>query len=172
MKATFTVAGTPVAKGRPRLGKFGTYTPEKTVNYENLVKLSYADQCENQKLNGYLIATIIAYMPIPKSTSKKNRQQMIDGTILPDKKPDVDNIAKGILDSLNGIAYDDDSAVVTLHVAKQYSENPRVAVSIEEINRAPARNSKTYSCKDCGYISPPLARHDCVCPICGERMEV
>lgn len=153
MKVTFTVAGTPVAKGRPRLGKFGTYTPEKTVNYENLVKLSYADQCENQKLSGYLIATIIAYMPIPKSTSKKNRQKMIDGTILPDKKPDVDNLAKAILDSLNGIAYDDDSAVVALFTAKQYDENPRVSVLLEEIdelNFDKLKGEETKHCPNCG----------------------
>lgn len=31
---TFIIYGQPVAKGRPRLGKWGTYTPEKTVNYE------------------------------------------------------------------------------------------------------------------------------------------
>ena len=39
----FEVMGTPVAKGRPKFARRGnfvsTYTPEKTVNYENLVQL-------------------------------------------------------------------------------------------------------------------------------------
>ena len=37
----FTVYGEPIAKGRPRMGKWGAYTPEKTVRYEELVKFSY-----------------------------------------------------------------------------------------------------------------------------------
>ena len=38
---SFIVKGEPVAKGRPRVSKFGTYTPTKTVNYENWVKQSF-----------------------------------------------------------------------------------------------------------------------------------
>ena len=46
----FTIYGNPVAKGRPRLGKWGTYTPEKTVNYENLVQFSYLDKYKKIEL--------------------------------------------------------------------------------------------------------------------------
>lgn len=34
----FKIPGEPVAKGRPRVTKFGVHTPEKTKNYETLVK--------------------------------------------------------------------------------------------------------------------------------------
>lgn len=127
---SFTVYGAPVAKGRPRLGKFGTYTPQKTVEYENLVKLSYLQQCGNVKLDGALSAVIKAFFPIPKSTSKRMYAFMLDGTERHTKKPDADNIAKAILDSLNGIAYDDDSAVVELICEKWYSDTPRTEVTI------------------------------------------
>ncbi|XZN30187.1 RusA family crossover junction endodeoxyribonuclease [Clostridium perfringens] len=40
----------------------------------------------------------------------------------PTKKPDVDNIAKIILDSLNGVAYKDDSQIVDLRIIKSYTE--------------------------------------------------
>lgn len=76
---------------------------------------------------------IIAYYDIPQSISKKKRQQMINNEILPTKKPDTDNIAKGILDALNGIAYLDDKQVVKLEVEKHYSQNARVEVTIEEL---------------------------------------
>ena len=46
----FTIPGQPVAKGRPRVGKWGAYTPEKTVNYENLVQFSFLDKYRNPKL--------------------------------------------------------------------------------------------------------------------------
>ena len=59
---------------------------------------------------------------------------MLCGRILPTKKPDVDNVAKIILDGLNCIAWDDDTQVVDLSVSKYYSEEPRVSVMIEEID--------------------------------------
>lgn len=52
--------------------------------------------------------------------------------MIPTKKPDSDNIAKIICDSLNGIAYHDDSQIVELYICKSYSENPKVIVTIAE----------------------------------------
>ena len=78
-------------------------------------------------------AKIIAYYEIPKSTSKKKKQQMLNCEIFPTVKPDTDNIAKSILDSLNGIAYLDDKQIVKLEVEKYYSQAPSTVVMIEEI---------------------------------------
>ena len=50
-----------------------------------------------------------------------------------DKKPDVDNIAKAVLDALNGIAYDDDKQITSLVIDKKYGE-PRIDVSMGELN--------------------------------------
>ena len=58
---------------------------------------------------------------------------MLDCEIFPTVKPDTDNIAKSILDSLNKIAYLDDKQVVKLEVEKYYSQMPSVAVMIEEM---------------------------------------
>lgn len=33
-----TIDGVPVAKGRPRLGRYGTYTPKKHRNMKNMLK--------------------------------------------------------------------------------------------------------------------------------------
>lgn len=76
---------------------------------------------------------IMAYFGIPKSTSKKKTALMLNGFINPTKKPDADNIAKIILDSLNGIAFHDDSQIVRLVVEKRYSNNPRVELTLTEI---------------------------------------
>lgn len=124
------IPGEPKGKGRPRLGKGFTYTPKDTVNYENLVKVCYMDQAKNLKLDGELKATIIAYYSIPKSTSKKKRLEMVEERIRPTKKPDLDNVAKIVLDSLNKVAYDDDSQIVSLTVEKYYSENPRIELQL------------------------------------------
>ena len=121
--------GEPVAKARPRVTKFGAYTPQKTVNYENLVKLSFI----GEKLTGQLKMSIKAYFAIPKSVSKKKHKLMIEEKIRPTKKPDCDNVLKIICDALNTIAYDDDKQIVEMEISKFYSENPRVEVEIEEI---------------------------------------
>ena len=49
------------------------------------------------------------------------------------KRPDCDNLAKSILDALNGIAYDDDSQICSLSVFKFYGDEPRVEISLGEI---------------------------------------
>ena len=126
----FVIPGEPKAKQRPRLGKWGAYTPKMTVQYENWVKQCWAEQ-GNLWFTGEIKATITAYFGIPKSTSKKKKEEMLLGKIKCTKKPDTDNIAKIVLDSLNGIAYKDDSQIVELHVFKKYSEEPKVVVEFE-----------------------------------------
>jgi Holliday junction resolvase RusA-like endonuclease len=127
----FTIPGPPVGKARPRVTRWGAHTEEKTVLYENLVKLSYQEQC-GEYTEKPLKVYIEVYYDIPKSTPKKNIMPMLDKLIRPCKKPDCDNIAKIILDALNGIAYKDDTQVVKLTVAKYYSEKAEVMVTIKE----------------------------------------
>ncbi|WP_289687692.1 RusA family crossover junction endodeoxyribonuclease [Faecalibaculum rodentium] len=132
----FTVPGEPCAKGRPRFNRATGHaaTPSKTVRYEFLVRLSYMQQIgQSVQLEGPLSAEISAYFTIPKSASKKKRQQMLDGELHPTKKPDTDNLAKIVLDALNGIAYADDKDIVRLNVKKIWSEQPRVDVKISRI---------------------------------------
>ena len=131
---TITIPGIPIAKGRPRLGKYGTYTPTKTVNYENLVQLCYMDQGEGKKLEGALQMVIDLYFPIPKSYSKKRVEAIKEMEELHTKKPDIDNCIKSITDALNQFAYDDDSQIVGITARKHYTtEEPRAVVTIAEV---------------------------------------
>ena len=132
----FVIYGEPVAKGRPRFRNTGafvqTYTPKKTSNYENLVKVSFDTMVDNKEfLEGEVEAIIKTFFSIPKSTSKKKSKLMQEFEIRPVKKPDCDNLAKTILDALNGRAFKDDSQVVSLVVEKYYSNEPRVEVELK-----------------------------------------
>ena len=136
----FIVLGEPVGKSRPKFSTFNghtvAYTPQKTVNFENLVRLSYQQQCSNfipYAKDVPLRAEIRAFFSIPKSTSKKKREMMLIGDIRHTKKPDTDNLAKSCLDALNGIAYYDDSQICELTVNKYYSDSPRTEIIIEGI---------------------------------------
>lgn len=75
---------------------------------------------------------VTAYYGIPASTPQKQRALMLDNVIKPTKKPDFDNIDKIICDSLNGIAWYDDSQITNGGCTKRYSEDPRVEVVITE----------------------------------------
>ena len=137
-KLKFTILGNPAGKGRPR---FNTqtrhaYTPKGTVMYENLVKTEYSIQCKDFMFDddAMLDMRIAAFYEIPKSTSKKKRQMMLDGMIRPTKKPDMDNVVKIIADSLNKIAYRDDTQIVECKCSKYYADKPRVEVTISQIS--------------------------------------
>ena len=135
MAIKFFIQGTPQGKARPRFTKTGrAYTPQKTVDYANIVRLMYRrsgngkfEKDINLKMN------ITAYFGIPKSTGKKKRNEMLKGNIRPVKKPDADNIAKVIADSLNGVAYHDDAQLVEVNIRKFYREHEGVEVEIEEV---------------------------------------
>lgn len=139
MQACFTVYGEPKGKGRPRFNtKTGhAITPKDTVNYESLVKLEYGRQCEGIRFpdGAMLDMRIKAYYSIPKSASKKMKARMVGGDVRPTKKPDMDNVIKIVADSLNQIAYRDDTQIVDCQCRKFYSDTPRVEVKIIEIKK-------------------------------------
>jgi len=125
------IPGPPMGKQRPIVTRRGAFTPKKTVNYENYVKELYIIN-KFPKLEGYISMSVKAYYPIPKSTGKKRKEMMLQGILLPDKKPDCDNILKCIADSLNTIAYDDDKQIVHMDIEKYYSEEPHVLIRLEK----------------------------------------
>lgn len=135
MTIAITIPGVPQGKGRPRYtcrsGFATAYTPPKTAAYERLVRQVYNSTCNGQKIESGAVATAIrAYYPVVKSTTKHMRARMLSGDVRPTKKPDGDNIAKVVLDALNGLAYKDDAQIVDLTVEKWYSDDPRVEVII------------------------------------------
>ena len=136
MTAEIIIPGKIKGKARPkffRRGNFvGTYTPEATVSYENLIKTIYYEKYGNTSpLSGPVKVTIIAYFEIPKSFSKQKRLDAENERLFPTKKPDWDNIGKVVCDSLNKIAYDDDAQIVESHLFKVYNREERLKVIIE-----------------------------------------
>ena len=127
------VEGKIKGKARPRVFNGHAMTPKDSVNYENWVRLCYQQQ-DGRHLEGSIRARIIAYYKVPKSYTKKRVQAIREGLEQPQKKPDADNIAKIILDSLNKIAYEDDSQIVELTILKRFTEDiERVEFELEEI---------------------------------------
>ena len=119
----FSVEGEPKGKGRPRFSKVGgfvkTYTDQKTRDYESLIsQAARTAMGETPPMEGPISVSMYFRLPIPKSTPKKRVASLLGGLVRPTKKPDLDNMNKAILDAMNGIVYQDDSQVVTIHSKK------------------------------------------------------
>lgn len=129
----FTVPGEPKGKGRPRFLKTGrTYTPPATIQYEKHIAARALESMRGQPVNTPCSVSIVAYKGVPASWSKARRQRALQGLEVPGK-PDLDNVAKAVLDALNGVVYADDVQVTRLKVKKMFSESPRLEVVIEEL---------------------------------------
>lgn len=81
----------------------------------------------------------------PWLPSKATRYRVDIDAYLPDeRRRDLDNVAKTILDALNGVLYLDDSQVVTLLVATHIDRaEPRVVVAVREVEREPVAPPKS-----------------------------
>jgi len=133
----FVITGVAVAKGRPRSTKRGiTYTPEKTRTYEDYVRSIASQYAPKELLKGALEMELHFFFQRPKSLPKKVTHNI--------KKPDCDNLAKLIMDSLEprkrpkksqnpleGAMYESDAQIVDLWVTKEYG-GPRVEVKISD----------------------------------------
>jgi Holliday junction resolvase RusA-like endonuclease len=136
MTLQFVIPGPPIGKGRPRFstagGKPRSYTPAVTREYEALIAARAAEAMNGHPpLQTQLTVCIYASMSISLSWSKAKRRAALCGDIYP-ARPDVDNIAKTVLDGMNGVVYEDDAQVTFLKVTKKYAEEGSVTVWLSE----------------------------------------
>lgn len=131
----FEVIGDIKGKARPRVNTYTNraYTPTNTKDYEMLIKQYFKVKYPKYvPLENRVCVKIVAQFKIPKNTSKKNTESMLNGSISPAKKPDIDNIVKIILDALNTMAFKDDNQITKLEVEKIYGEEEKILVKVEE----------------------------------------
>ena len=126
----FIVLGEPVAKGRPKLSRYGTYTPKKTKEYEEHIKQEWRKNGYKEPLTGAVMVDIVFHRSIQKSGSKAVKTAKLTGKVKPTVKPDLDNYIKAVLDGLNGLAWVDDSQIVNISATKEYSLEPETVVLI------------------------------------------
>lgn len=141
----FTVDADPVGKGRPRATTIGgfarLYTPAKTRKYEALVSATATAAMvsqRRQRLDGPLKVTIVAAFTLPKS--KERKRQPVQGSWHVGK-PDADNVAKAVLDAIEGVVFAEDAAVCELVVTKRTAAQGvpgSVAVRVESQAAVPA----------------------------------
>ena len=130
----FTIYGPPVALKRHRHLRSGhTYDPSKKDKADFLAKSK--NLAPKSPFNGPILMSIEFYIARPKSHYRtgKYKHLLKKGALYHcNKRPDIDNYAKLVLDALNGVFYKDDSQVTTLVITKVYDQNPRTVVMMEE----------------------------------------
>lgn len=137
---TFTVYGSPVAQGRPRFFRrgnhVGTYDPAKSKAWKSEVRRQAIEQ-KAYIQDGPLSLSLRFILLRPKSLPKKVQHHI--------KKPDLDNLVKGVVDALTGICYKDDSGIILISASKSYGEQPCVTVEIRGAADEDGNNRATQS---------------------------
>ena len=126
-----TIPGPPVGKQRARVCRTGhAFTPAKTVNYEALVKQTFAAKYPDfVPMTGPVRMILSIYlMPSLDATRRLKKGTRLYPTI----RPDISNILKSIEDALNGLAYVDDKQIISVYAEKKYSQCPCVEVIMAE----------------------------------------
>jgi Holliday junction resolvase RusA-like endonuclease len=130
------IDGKPNAKERPyfstKNGKVRVFTPSKTSNFENYVK-QVASPFFHYPIQGPIELSIKFFLPRPKYLIWKTKPMPF---VYSDKRPDIDNLVKSVVDGLKGIAFHDDAQISMLLVTKGYhsgDEGPKTIVNIKTL---------------------------------------
>jgi Holliday junction resolvase RusA-like endonuclease len=131
----YTLHLEPKPQSRPRFGRNGTY--------EDKVMKQWKRNCESQlrlmnpKIieKGAIFVSMAFYIYPPKRIAevKKKRLELESEEIYVDKRPDIDNYIKAVLDCSNEILFKDDGQVAALSSQKLYSLNPRIEIEITSL---------------------------------------
>lgn len=131
----FTVLGEPKSQPRPRIGRNKRmYDPAcKDKDTFAVIAQQYAPMIP---MEGPIKIKILCYFNRPKSHYRSGKYSEILRDTAPrfvTKLPDIDNLMKFVMDALTGIYWKDDRQIFCGMCIKEYSEQPRTEVIIENI---------------------------------------
>lgn len=126
----------PVEQQRPRATNRGgyvrVYDPPKVRKFKQQVAEFVKQQPLPKFEDKELSVQIKFFRKIQKSLTKKERELRLSNVHRPKVKADLDNLAKSLLDALNGLVWDDDARIVHLELDKYYTEQPRIEIEVHE----------------------------------------
>ena len=132
---SFTVPGSPVSQGRPRVTRAGiVYYDAKTKAYRETVKQCATEAQEGRdSLTGPCAVIVECLFVPPESWPKYKREAALRG-MWHIKKPDTDNVVKAVTDSMSGIVYEDDNQIAIAVGMKRYAENDATKVTVIDLS--------------------------------------
>lgn len=134
----YTLHLEPKPQSRPRFGRYGTYEDKKMNqwkhNCESQLRLMNPKIIEKGAI--FVSMTFYIYPPKRIAEVKKKRLELESEAIYVDKRPDIDNYIKAVLDCSNEILFKDDGQVAALSSQKLYSLNPRIEIEITSLEES------------------------------------
>lgn len=132
----FTVPGIPAPQGSKRYlgtkgGKGILVESSKRVAPWRADVMYAAIGAHDRQIPGALSVTLDFRLPRPKGHHGV-RGLRPSAPRFPTTKPDLDKLARAVLDALKGIVWIDDSQVVELHASKDYGD-PGVDIQIRQM---------------------------------------
>ena len=121
----------PVPASRPRVTRWSTYYGKKYTNFKEEM-LSLTSDIVFTPLEGNIFAQLQFNVPIPKSWTKKKKEAK-NGAYC-DNHADIDNYCKAILDSLNGVYYEDDKQIVMLQATMLWATEASIDCSFTTLD--------------------------------------
>lgn len=119
-----------IAKGRPRHTLSGrVYTPKETKDFERAVLISFLAKTANLKKVKEIIKDKHTTVSVSISAEFKDPNPNRWGTPK-STKPDIDNIAKAVLDALDRHAWCDEK-ISQLNLGKVYAEKDSIVIKIQ-----------------------------------------
>lgn len=130
--ARFMIAGKDTDKPFIR-----SYQKKSVVDRQVNISWSIKKQLpkEFELLENELFVDVTFIFPILKNMNKKLREEIESGRVVyKTTKPDlIDNLMKGLFDSMNGIVFKDDAQICTVSSRKIFGKTPQTIVEIGEI---------------------------------------
>lgn len=137
---TIILLGAPVPWARAQGGRTKMlFTPTKQRNYSAALRMTAQAEMRtaeitagrpNRPFTCPARLDLLAEVAIPTSWSKKKQQAALRGEIKPGSRPDLSNTIKLVEDSLNTVAFADDSLIVTICARKAYGLQPKVVITL------------------------------------------
>lgn len=131
----FDIEGIPVPQKQTRFSRKSGIVYNPSSKDQDFIRWQIRPYAPANPLPGAVEMHLLFYLAIPKSTSGIKKKQMINGVILPTKKPDFDNLAYLVTNALKGIVYIDDSQVTDCIIRKRYSTRPRTIIKVIPIDQ-------------------------------------
>ena len=122
---SFIVLGRPQGKGRPRHGQGRTWTPRGTTLAEQGIRAAW-ESAGAVRLEGAISLHVLLAVTRPQHHFKRDGSLTAEGSRNPqpkNKKPDVDNALKLVMDALNTRAWHDDVQIVQAQVDRVWDQH-------------------------------------------------
>lgn len=131
LKFQAVLSGNPVSKGRPRVSRYGAYTPKKTRDYTDhhseILKKQFTQDIIDEPIR--LSVTFVSKRPKRLLTKKAP-----DSRIWKTTKPDIDNLLKMVMDIITKAEiWTDDNLIVSIQSEDYYCskiEEPHTHIHI------------------------------------------